>query len=219
MFEIAFTDNPGLRPERSRSVEVGATQALAGGAITLDATAFFNTYDDLIVSVGGLSDVSGYTTDNVSNARARGIELTSAWRTGMHTLLRASYTFLDAEIRAVDNTSEAPAPFRVGDRLLRRPTHQGSVDASWTRGPATLFAHLTARGTTLDAEPALGPSGGLFENSGYAVLDLGGSWNFVRGITVYARVLNLFNEAYEEVLGFPAPGRTAFAGVRLAAGR
>ena len=36
-FEIAFTDNPNLKPERSRSVEVGVTQALAGGAVQLDA--------------------------------------------------------------------------------------------------------------------------------------------------------------------------------------
>ncbi len=28
-FEIAFTDNPALKPERSQSFEVGVTQALA----------------------------------------------------------------------------------------------------------------------------------------------------------------------------------------------
>ena len=43
-FEIAFTDNPGLKPERSNSVEFGVTQTLAGGAVQLDATAFFNQY-------------------------------------------------------------------------------------------------------------------------------------------------------------------------------
>ena len=60
-FEIAFTDNPELKPERSRSLEVGVTQALAGGAVQLDATAFFNRYDDLIISVGSLQDVSRYS--------------------------------------------------------------------------------------------------------------------------------------------------------------
>jgi outer membrane receptor protein involved in Fe transport len=219
VFEIAFTDNPALEPERSRSIEAGVTQSLIGGAITLDATAFLNQYDDLIVSVGGLSDVSRYSTDNISNARARGVELTGAWRGGAHTLVRASYTFLDAEIRALDNTSQAPAPYHVGDRLLRRPTHQGSLDFNWTRGRATAFAHFAARGATLDAEPGFGPSGGLYENPGHALFDVGGSWNVLRGVTVYARMLNLFNTSYEEVFGYPAPGRTAFAGVRLVAGR
>jgi outer membrane cobalamin receptor len=218
-FEIAFTDNPALKPERSKSVEVGVTQALAGGLLTLDATTFFNEYDDLIISVGQLSDISRYRTDNISNARARGLELSAAWRGGASTHVRAAYTFLDAEIRAVDRTSQAPPPFHVGDRLLRRPTHQGSVDVSWTRDRITTFASLVARGVTLDAEPAFGPSGGLFENPARAVVDLGGSYRVVRGIEIYARVLNLFDKTYEEVLGFPAPGRTAFAGVRLAAGR
>ena len=31
-FEIAFTNNPELKPERSESLELGVTQAFAGGA-------------------------------------------------------------------------------------------------------------------------------------------------------------------------------------------
>jgi outer membrane receptor protein involved in Fe transport len=76
---------------------------------------------------------------------------------------------------------------------------------------------VESRGATLDAEPAFGPSGGLYENRGRTVMDLGGSFRVVRGVEVFARVLNLFDRDYEEVLGFPAPGRTAFAGVRVAA--
>jgi outer membrane cobalamin receptor len=218
-FEIAFTDNPSLKPERSRSVEAGVTQTLAGGIVSLDLTAFFNRYDDLIVSVGRLSDISRYRTDNISNARARGVELSGAFRAGPYVQLRAAYTFLDAEIRAIDRTSQAPTPYRVGDRLLRRPQHQGSVNVNWGRGPATVFADLLSRGITLDAEPSLGPTGGLFENPARAIVDAGGSVRIVRGVEVYGRVLNLFDKHYEEVLGYPAPGRTAFAGVRLAAGR
>ncbi|MEO7156129.1 MAG: TonB-dependent receptor, partial [Vicinamibacterales bacterium] len=51
-FEIAFTDNSGLKPERSRSGEAGVTQALSGGAVQLDGTVFVNAYRDLIISVG-----------------------------------------------------------------------------------------------------------------------------------------------------------------------
>jgi outer membrane cobalamin receptor len=218
-FEVAFTDNPALKPERSKSGEIGVTQAFLGGAVSLELTTFLNRYDDLIISVGRLSDISRYRTDNISNARARGVEVSGAYRPAATTSIRAGYTYLDAEIRAIDRTSQAPAPYEVGDRLLRRPRHQGSLDVNWTGAGATAFASLAARGTTLDAEPAFGPSGGLFENPGRTVLDAGGSFRVVRGVDVFARVINLFDKAYEEVLGFPAPGRTAFAGVRLAAGR
>jgi outer membrane cobalamin receptor len=218
-FEIAFTNNPDLKPERSRSLELGVTQGLAGGVIQLDATAFFNQYDDLIVSVGSLRDVSSYSTDNISNARARGLETSAAWRATTGMGVKATYTFLDSEIRAVDGLAQAPSPYRVGDRLLRRPTHQGSLALDWTRGRTTVFATLNARGDTLDAEPAFGPSGGLYENPGRTLVDLGSGYALVRGVEVFARVLNLFDKDYEEVLGFPSPGRTAFAGVRIAARR
>ncbi|MGE3179236.1 MAG: TonB-dependent receptor, partial [Vicinamibacterales bacterium] len=81
VFEIAFTDNPGLKPERSRSVELGLEQQWRGGAVAVDAAVFANRYDDLIVTVGrSLAAASRYRTDNISNARARGLELTARSR-------------------------------------------------------------------------------------------------------------------------------------------
>ena len=50
-FELAFTDNPDLQPERSRSADIGVSHVLVP-QVTLDATVFFNRYDDLIVAVG-----------------------------------------------------------------------------------------------------------------------------------------------------------------------
>ena len=217
-FEIAFTDNPGLKPERSRSFEAGLTQSLSGGAIQLDVTGFFNQYDDLIVSVGSLQDVSRYRTDNVSNARARGLELSAAAR-AQRVGVRGTYTFLDTEILAIDGLAQAPSPYQVGDPLLRRPRHQGSITVDWTISRASMFAELHGRGSTLDSEPAFGPGGGLYENPGRTIVDMGGSFRVVRGVEVFARVLNLFDRQYEEVLGYPAPGRTAFAGVRIATRR
>lgn len=218
--EIAFTDNPGLKPERSTSAEVGLTQALEGGAVQLDAVAFFNDYDDLIIAVGRFGTSSPFRTDNISNARSRGVELSGAWRASARLDLRASYTFLSTEVLAVDGAAgEAPPPYRVGDPLLRRPRHQGAIDARWAAGRFGAFGEVLLRGETLDAEPAFGPSGGLYTNPGYGVTNLGASFRLTRTVDVYGRVTNVFDRDYEEVLGFPAPGRLAFIGVRLAASR
>jgi outer membrane cobalamin receptor len=218
VFEIAFTDNPDLKPERSRSLEAGVTQALAGGAIQLDATAFSNRYDDLIISVGSLSDVSRYRTDNVSNARARGVELGAAWQHGTLSI-RAAYTLLDTAILAVDNSAQAPSPYEVGDELLRRPRHSGALTVGWTIRRASVFATLDSRSATLDAEPAFGPAGGLYTNPGRTVVDAGGAFRMFRHVELYARVMNLFDRDYEEVLGYPAPARSGFIGVRVATRR
>lgn len=219
-FEIAFTDNDGLRPERSRSVEAGITQTLAHGAVQIDATWFHNAYDDLIISVGRFSSSSRYRTDNIANARARGIELALAARPIARVSARATYTFLDSEILAVDGADgQAPAPFVPGDRLLRRPRHQGSADVTWTLGRVQAFGVAELRGTTLDVEPNFGTFGGLFENEGHTVVSAGGSVTLRGGISVHARVANLFDRSYEDTLGYPAWGRTAYVGVRIAARR
>jgi outer membrane cobalamin receptor len=215
-FEIAFTDNPGLKPERSRSFELGVTQVLAGGAVQIDATGFANRYTDLIVAVGrSLTGLSRYRTDNISNARSRGLELAAAWRAAGGLAVRGSYTVLDTEVLALKGSTTAPSPYAVGDPLLRRPRHQGSFGATWSHRAASAFLQVLVRGKTLDAEPSFGPNGGLYANPGRAVANIGGSWRAVRSIDMFARVQNLFDRAYEDVLGYPAPGRTAYAGVRV----
>ncbi|MFB3853963.1 MAG: TonB-dependent receptor domain-containing protein [Vicinamibacterales bacterium] len=221
--EIAFTDNPGLRPERSRSAEAGLEADLGGSAapVAVAVTAFYNGYDDLIVAVGpALGDASRFRTDNISNARTRGIELSSALRTrwGLHA--RLAYTFLDSSILAVDRgRGQAPPPFSPGDWLLRRPRHQLSVDAVVARGRFTAFAEVGARGRTLDVEPSWGASGGLFWNTGHAAANAGVGLKVLRSVELVARVTNLLDRRYEETFGFPAEPRSFTAGVRFAASR
>ena len=148
-------------------------KTLRAARSSLIATWFRNDYDDLIIAVGRFTDASRYRTDNISNARAQGVELSLAGRTRGGFSGRASYTFLDTEIRAVDGSPDAPSPFTVGDPLLRRPRHQGVLDMAWARGPVDVFAQGVFRGQTLDAEPNFGTFGGLFENPAYAVANLG----------------------------------------------
>ncbi|MEO6212412.1 MAG: TonB-dependent receptor, partial [Vicinamibacterales bacterium] len=59
-FELAFTDNPSLKPERSVSAEAGIEQGFANGHMTFEALGFWNTYDDLIVAVGSFRESSRY---------------------------------------------------------------------------------------------------------------------------------------------------------------
>jgi outer membrane receptor protein involved in Fe transport len=220
-FEIAFTDNPGLKPERSASLDGGVEQTLRGGKFLTSATVFFNRYDDLIVTVGrSLVDASHYRTDNISNARSRGVELFGSAKPAHPLTLRATYTFLDTEILSVDRLARiAPPPFHVGDPLIRRPRHQGSADLTYTDARFTAFAEVTSRSEILDVEPNFGSFGGLFVSPGYVVVNAGASVRVARGLDVTARVLNLADRQYEETLGYPALRRSVMAGIRLAAGR
>ncbi len=220
-FELAFTDNPNLKPERSRSVDGGVDQQFARGRYALGATAFVNRYDDLIVTVGqSLRDASQYRTDNISNAEARGLELTFDAHPIPPVSVRANWTWLSTEILAVNGlVGTAPPPFKVGDPLLRRPRHQGSIDVIFTRGRVTAFGDLIARSQVLDVEPTLGASGGLFNNPGYGVGNIGATLRLRANLDLFGRVLNVTDRQYEEALGFPALRRSGIVGVRVAAGR
>ena len=222
-FEIAFTDNPALEPERSRSFDVGVShvvfgQAEAGqyGSMTVGVTAFHNRYDDLIIAVGSsFRDRSRYRTDNISNARARGLEVEGAWRGPAGLAARLAYTWLDTEILAVDDGEAAPTPFEVGDPLVRRPRHSGNADLTWAHGRLAAFSTFRVRSSVLDVEPTFGTFGGLFLAPGFAVLDAGASWQVTRQVTAFARGLNLLDREYEEAFGYPSPGRLGMVGVRV----
>lgn len=224
--EIAFTDNPALKPERSRSFEAAIEQALAGGMLQIEVTAFANEFDDLIIAVGSFAESSRYRTDNIANARARGVELAATARRRLggrrpvDLQARAAYTWLDSEVLAVDASASAPPPFAVGDPLLNRPRHQLAVDASASAGRLTGFVRGGARGRVLAVEPTLGtfhPE--LFDAPGFSVWNVGAAWRLRSGLAVFARIDNVFDRGYEETFGFPALGRGAFAGFRVAAGR
>ncbi len=217
-FELAFTDNPGLKPERSRSFEVGVEQAFGAGHGAVEATWFHNTFDDLIVTVGSFAESSRYSTDNISNARAKGMELGATARhraASTDVQVRVTYTFLDTKILAVDQSGAAPPPFTVGEPLLNRPRHQWAIDAGVTHARVTAWLRGGGRGRVLTVEPSYGTFGGLFTADGYDVWNAGASWRVARQLEIFGRIENLFDRRYEEVFGFPALGRGAFAGLRV----
>lgn len=217
-FEIAFTDNPSLAPERSRSLDVGVEQWFASGRVALEATYFHNRYDDLIVAVGrAFANASRYRTDNIANARARGVEVSGSLRTSSGVGVRAGYTWLDSEVLAVDAYATAPSPFAVGDRLLRRPRHQGVVEATLVRAGFSAFVRTLARGDVLDVDPSWGSFGGTLVAPGHVRTDVGAAVRLPgrAGIELFGRVTNLFDRAHEEAFGFPAPGRGLAGGLRV----
>ncbi len=205
-FELAFTDNPALRPERTRSFDAGIEQKLFRNVLMLDATYFYNRFYDLIVTLGGsLAHLSRYQSANLANSRAQGLEFSYTVRPARWILLNGSYTLLKTRILSLDgSTGLAPTPFAVGQPLTRRPENSGSFVATFTRG--RLAADVTGyfRGRTLFEEPGLGASNGLFWDPGYSNIGFNLNYTFPRHLTIYGNLRNALNQHYEEVFGFPS---------------
>jgi len=215
-FELAFTDNPALRPEKSLSFDAGIEQRWLGERVIADATYFFNRFEDQIVTLGGtLSNLSSFSSDNLANSRAHGLETSVRVRPTRSFEFAATYTRLNSSILALDGSSTVASPFEVGQQLLRRPGNSGSFNATWTRGRLMLNLNGYARGKVLDVEPNFGAFGGLFPNKGYFLANTGFSIRAGHGVELYGRVNNFLNQKYEEALGFPSLHLNFLAGIKF----
>jgi outer membrane cobalamin receptor len=215
-FDIAFTDNPRLKPERTASFDVGLEQRLYRQLVSLEGTYFYNRYYDLIVSLGGnLARLSSYQSDNLANSRAQGAEFIARIRPVRWISVAGSYTYLASDILSLSGSSGlAPAFFKVGQPLIRRPRHSGALVATVTRHRFSANVTGYFRGTALDVEPNFGASAGLFKNLGYANLGINVNYNLARGFTLYGNLRNALNRRYEEAFGFPSPLLNFVSGVK-----
>ncbi len=143
------------------------------------------------------------------DSRRKGVEAVLDVDIGQALIVSASYTYTDAEEAAADGADR---------QEIRRPRHAASLHANYRfasdRGNLNLGINhsgeqldnffpppfFAAETVTLDA---------------YTVVDLAASWRLTESLELTGRVENLFDEDYEEILGFVRPGRAVFAGLRV----
>ncbi|MDX1642957.1 MAG: TonB-dependent receptor, partial [Thermoanaerobaculia bacterium] len=187
-----FFGNPELEPEESESFEAGAR--FDGRRWSFAATWFSTDFENLIDG-----DPLTFTAVNIGRAESRGVELAVGYRRGI-AALRLGATALRTEDLA------------SGEALLRRP--EESADLVLTLRPTGWVIEAVARyvGDRDDLDPV---TFARATNGDYLVGDLALTWEASARWSPYARLRNLTDEMYEEVLGFPAPGRTAIVGLEV----
>jgi len=221
-FELAFTNNPHLKPERSITMDAGVEQRLWSDRMVVDATYFYNRFKDQIVTLGGsFQNLSTFSSDNLANSRAQGLELSARAQAGRDLEISVAYTRLDTGILALDGRTLAQTPFRVGQALIRRPRDSASYDVTWRHGRLRLNTNAYLRGSVLDLEPNDGTFACtiglpcLLRNKGYVLANAGFAFQLQRNLEIHGELNNFLNQKYEESLGFPALHLNFMAGIRL----
>ena len=186
-----------------------------------------------------------YTNDygltvNTEAFRAQGIESTVESGIGRNIFLRGGYTYLDAVVqRSFDSDNEALvggyAPSYqgipigaisplVGARPFRRPPHTGFFTASYAQKKITgvftaAFASRSDDSTYLEYSDANGGNSLLLPNRnldfGYAKLDLGGSYQLLTWLSIYAQGENLLSQQHIAPIGYPSLPMNFRAGLRI----
>lgn len=185
--------NPDLKPEESESWEAGVEQDYTEN-VTITLTYFDQRYRDLIQWV----EVAPWTWQarNISRARMKGVETGLSYRISDSLRLKAGYTNLEAEDRS------------TGETLLRRPKDKATVAVDYTGSRLALHAGYSYVGGRIDGFPER-------KLAAYNLVDLSASYGLTRGLTLYGRAENLFDEDYEEAAGYGTPGASFYGGVKL----
>ena len=215
-----FDGNPGLEPERARTLDVGAELTWAGGRLRTAAAFFDNHYRDQVEYRG-----SGFSADgipdffNIAGSEAHGVELEAGLQRPLRGVLAsATYTFLETEVVETENPG---AQFQPGQPLLRRPRHSAVLRAGYTARRVTVHVDVELRGERhdssflfLSAVPG-GDTVDITVNPGYSLVGAGLDVRLSDALTTFVRGDNVGGIDYESELGYPGQPRAVVAGVRV----
>ena len=224
----AFTDPaPDLKVEQARTGDVGVEATFADQRFRALVTYFNNDYTDQIAYRGGVAGDGIPEYINIDGSKADGWEMEWALQRPVAGLT-ASASYALVNHRVVTNVSTSQQ-FQPGQPLLRRPKHSGNVRASWVFGRATVNASARITGdrhdhsflslrTVPNATRPAAVTTDITVNPGYTVVNLGLDVRAHDLVTLYLRGENVADEAYENVLGYPALPRAIVAGARFSFG-
>ena len=205
-FPGSFKGNPDLIPEESTGFDIGVEQGFFDGGLVADITYFNQDLKHEIFTDFGSGPLP--TPENRSGVSKRqGIEMSATVDFFNGFTTTATYTYTDATEQLVAG----------GDRLqeLRRPRHSGSLNAAYVfdEDRARIFGEVVFNGKMPDN--LFTPTATNRVTLGaYTVVNIGGSYKFNEQLEAYGRIENVFDEKYQEVLGYNTEGRTAFIGLR-----
>ena len=188
--------NPDLKPEKSRSAELGVAQQL--GIWNWGVSAYQTRIDDLIL----LDPSQNYVPFNVSKARIRGLEGQAGvnldgWQVQGYLTLQQP-----------KDIGSAAADANSGNLLPRRPERMGRIDIDRRFGAFGVGTTWYAAGRSYD------DAANTHRLGGYSTLALRASWHFTQDWQVEAKLANAFDRDYETVYYYNQPGRTWYLTLR-----
>ncbi|MFM9977781.1 MAG: TonB-dependent receptor plug domain-containing protein [Sphingomonadaceae bacterium] len=195
---FGFGGSTDLRPEETRSIDIGIEQRLIDNRLRASITWFDRRSRNLIVS-----NPATFQLSNIARAEADGIEFELAARPVPALTLTANYSY----VRSIDAT---PGGANEGRDLQLVPRQHMSASVDWVRDRFTLGATILVVGDSFDNRA------NTVRIDGYATADIRASVALGEQFSLFGRVENLFDAQYETVSGFGTLGRNGHVGIRLA---
>ena len=193
-----FGGNADLKPESSVGYEAGFDQKILGDNLVGGVTLFRNDIRNLITS----GPAPTFQNVNIGRARTQGVETYMAWKALEGLTFRADYSYTDS----IDGSTRAA--------LLRRPRHKASLGADWqAMDDLQLNAILLYVGPQIDGNRDF--SIPRRKQPDYVTMDLAASYRLTDTWSLFGRIENVTNTAYQSPDGFLRPGIGAYGGIKV----
>lgn len=195
-FTPDFTGNENLSPEESNGGDIGIEYISDDTRHFFDMTFFHRDIEDLITG-------SGNTAINIDGeSTSKGVELTYELKPIDAMSLRAGYTYNDTE----DDD---------GNQLVRRPEHQfaAAFDYALLNSALNLGANIRQIKDRVDNAFNADFTTTAVELDDYTVVDFAAQYTINEHVVVKAHVDNVFDEEYQEVLGYGTSERAYYLGM------
>jgi len=187
-----------LDPEKSDSYEIGLDYY--SSFISSGITYFDSTYFDLIdwKTIDFTSYLGQY--QNLDKVRANGVEIFTNIKPFSELSLKTSYTYM--------KTKDCD----TNEKLLRRPEHTLSFAAAYENEFFTISSNIIYVGERRDIDYQ--NFGSIRDLPSYNVFDFKLIIPVIKNFEIFTIITNTFDREYEEILGYPAPGRRFEAGLK-----
>lgn len=187
--------NPDLKPEESKSYDVGLEQNLWKDKISIGISYFYNEFDNLIEWIE--YDTWAYEPRNVDQAETKGWELETVIELLKNLELGANYTYTQSKDKS------------TGNELVRRPENKVNITTNYLAfDKLNLNLGLNYVGDRWNDED------NTEKMDSYNTVDIATSYDITKQFQIFGRIENLFDEEYEEVKGYGTPGISYYGGIK-----
>lgn len=212
------TGNATLRPERTRSAELGV-ETLVGETALVRLTGFTQRFRDLIQYTFAPPTPGAPNYYNIAEANAGGVEVEATLPDVLGFAVTTGYTWTDTRVVDAGFDSGASANFVAGGRLLRRPEHVATLQFVRTVQGLGSFSALASRTGAREDRDFSGWPAAPVELGAFTTVDLSAELlipaRLLAGARLQLRADNVANVRVEQISGFVTPGRTLYVGLKL----
>lgn len=202
------------QPQKASNLEAGVKAMLLNNTLQLRASAYLMRIHDYQLSVG---PIQGQYLQNVGDARTRGASLDADWKATRQLRLATGLAVNSSKLQRYRDPTGASSVTLSGNTVPYAPRLTANLSAEYgiplaNGGKITPRAGVTYVGKTyFDMENRIA-------QTGYALLDLGLSWQVNRQVTADFFVDNVTDKAYS-VYAFSAASMGLGTAYQLGRGR